>query len=787
MSASFVPGTADERPLRPQLPPLLATGLGLWGAAALAYPLLRTASSALCGGLAAVAALAFVAAAIALIVRRPHLGTLVVTGALCGLLLAALGALALHQQTDAFAGQSTTWQVNLIEDAQPSLYGSQATARAVAEDGTRLKVRVYLSGGDSMLLQGSRFSLRAPLKALSAKAAAFGWEKGLAGTLDAANVPASAVQEPGLVPLRRRAIDLLGQQGSAEGVLLQALVCGYRVPLNEQGLAGPFQQTGLAHLVAVSGAHLSLVVLFVTQLLRALRLGKRATSLAVALFIGGYLGLTGLPVSALRAAAMSLSGLFAFVGRRRGSALNALGLCLIGFIAQDVSCAVAPSFVLSAGSTLGILLFAPLLSSLVTFRSRRLQSLVGEPLALTLASSLTTQPYSAALFAQVPLIAPLANVVTAPLFTLACVAGFAATALGLLAPGIAPTAASLATASAKPLLAATHLLAGIPFGCIAVCVGKGAMVALSVGLCAGLWLWWPRSKALVRAALSATMAVALACGAAVAVTASQDQIVMLDVGQGDAFLIRSQGHAVLVDTGNQDRLLKEACGRQGVFALDAVAVSHHDDDHCGSLPALASVAEAPTLLVAASTLSCPCASCAQLMGQAKERAGFKHVQGLSVGDRLVCGRFTLTVVWPERFSDEGGNGDSLSFLCAYDANGDGAAEWTALFCGDAEADQLQAMAPRLPARGIDVLKVGHHGSRVSLNEPLAQRLSPKAALISAGEGNRYGHPTSECLAVLEEAGCRILRTDEQGDVTLRFTAREIAVAPQHGSGANRVQ
>lgn len=787
MAASPATSVDDERPLRPRLPPLLAAGLGLWGAAALVYPLLRTASSALCGGLAAAAALAFGAAAVALLVRRPRLVTLAVTGALCGLLLAALGALALHQQADAFVGQATTWQVTLAEDAQPSLYGSQATARAVAEDGTRLKVRVYLSCDGGGLLQGSRFSVRAPLKALSAKAATFGWEKGLAGTLDAAQVPTSEVQEPGLVPLRRRAIDLLGQQGSAEGALLQALVCGYRVPLNEQGLAGPFQQTGLAHLVAVSGAHLTLVVLFVTQLLQALRLGRRATSLAVALFIGAYLGLTGLPVSALRAAAMTLSGLFAFMGQRRGSALNALGLCLIGFIAQDVSCAVEPSFVLSAGSTLGILLFAPLLSSLASFRSRRLQGLVGEPLALTLASSLATQPYSAALFAQVPLIAPLANVAAAPLFTLACVAGFAATALGLLVPGIAPAAVPLAAASAKPLLAVAHLLANIPFGCIAVCAGKGAMVALSVGLSAGLWLWWPRRKTLVRAALSATMAAALACGAAVAVTASQDQIVMLDVGQGDAFLIRSQGHALLVDTGNQDRLLKESCGRQGVFALDAVAVSHHDDDHCGSLSALASVAEAPTLLVAAPTLNCPCASCTQLIDQAKERAGFKRVQGLSVGDQLVCGRFTLTVVWPESFTDEGGNGDSLSFLCAYDANGDGAAEWTALFCGDAEADQLQAMAPRLPAQGVDVLKVGHHGSRVSLNEPLAQRLSPQAALISAGEGNRYGHPTPECLAVLEEAGCRVLRTDEQGDVTLRFTAREIAVVPQHGSGVNRVQ
>ena len=64
------------------------------------------------------------------------------------------------------------------------------------------------------------------------------------------------------------------------------------------------------------------------------------------------------------------------------------------------------------------------------------------------------------------------------------------------------------------------------------------------------------------------------------------EIVMLDVAQGDAFLVRSKGSALLIDTGNHDTLLKEALARQGIFHLDAVLITHADDDHCGSLQAL---------------------------------------------------------------------------------------------------------------------------------------------------------------------------------------------------------
>ena len=78
---------------------------------------------------------------------------------------------------------------------------------------------------------------------------------------------------------------------------------------------------------------------------------------------------------------------------------------------------------------------------------------------------------------------------------------------------------------------------------------------------------------------------------------------------------------------------------------------------------------------------------------------------------------------------------------------------------------------------VDVLKVGHHGSKNALTPELAAALSPRIALVSAGAGNRYGHPADKTLRELADAGAQVWRTDEAGDVSCKSTAQGIAVAP----------
>lgn len=261
----------------------------------------------------------------------------------------------------------------------------------------------------------------------------------------------------------------------------------------------------------------------------------------------------------------------------------------------------------------------------------------------------------------------------------------------------------------------------------------------------------------------------LACSAAL----KGSQLVMLDVGQGDAFLIRSEGAAVLVDTGTNDSLLRQAIARQGVLQLDAVVITHSDDDHCGSLAALGSIVRIDRIIVADGALTCPCDSCASLRGDAVALVGEQGMQGAAKGDALNVGAFSLEVVWPDGYEEEGGNADSLCLLLRY-ATPSG--NLRALLTGDAEAEQLEEIARETDIEDLDVYKVGHHGSKNALSTEQAAELSPRISLVSVGESNRYGHPNAAVIAALEDAGSQVYRTDEQGDVSCSFTPEGIRVS-----------
>lgn len=389
---------------------------------------------------------------------------------------------------------------------------------------------------------------------------------------------------------------------------------------------------------------------------------------------------------------------------------------------------------------------------------------------------MTSLPISAALFSQVSLVSPAANVAASPLFGVVCAAGMLGAVVAVALPAASGLALAPGLLGSELLCLVAKVAAIVPFAAVPADVGMVFAVGASVVLSWALWRFWPQPSARSAACVGAA---GLACALAVGVFAPRlagTEVVMLDVGQGDAFLVRSHGVTVLIDTGNRDQLLREALARHGIFRLDAVVISHADDDHCGSLDTLASVVEVGRVCMAADALECPCASCAELREDAAALVGEDGLVGLEVGNALQVGSISLLAVWPYEFADEGGNGDSLTLLASADANGDGAADATALFCGDAEAEQLAAMIEAGSVSHVDLLKVGHHGSKAALTPELASALSPSLALVSVGEGNRYGHPAQTTLDTLEEAGASVLRTDVAGDVSCKLNAGGIRVS-----------
>lgn len=772
-SKPISPSEADFR--RPALPLALQCALPLWAvtAALLSFgwewPALLHAGLALSGG----AGLAFLAVLVIRGCRRPLLPLAVGICAAC--LLAGTYALSWTAAVqDAAQDRSDGPRaITLMSDPSAGDYGSSATGRMRLSSGRLASVRVNLPEGVSARCW-DRVIVTDAANRPAQKAMAYYAQRGLAGSISPQTV---AVESPrGLVGaitrLRALTVGNFERASSPGADLLAALVCGDRTALFQDDAYAEITATGLAHMVAVSGAHLALVtgltgiVLVHLRVPRALRIG------CIIAFMVAYAVFAGSPVSVLRAAFMASLGFCAAFAHRRGDALSALSLCLIGFLAIDPSLALSASFALSCLSLLGIGLFLPLAQMWAQALFRGHARFVSDSLALTLAASFLTVPVSAPLFAQLSLISPLSNLLIAPALGGLCAVGLVGGIAMALAPPLVPLIAQVGAALGDLALLAVHVCARIPSASVPVDINLIPALAAAAATASALYAFWPKPSVTVGSLAAVSIAGMCVFGFACAPHLHGTEIDMLDVGQGDAFVLRTGSSAVLIDTGTNDTDLLKGLARHDIRSLEAVVITHADDDHCGSLPALLEALPVKTVVLAADLPDCPSDSCAKLMGEL-QGAPLKLARK---GDILRWGSYEARVASPDRFEDEGGNADSLVLVVSADPDGDGDPDVRALFTGDAEAEVLDPLVEEGTIPPVDILKVPHHGSKAGVTPELLSALAPRIGLISVGEGNRYGHPRPETVAALEAQGAAVARTDQEGDVVCELQADRIVLA-----------
>ena len=773
-------------PERPQLPPAFTCSLAFWVASAAAYGACPKLSASVCLRSAiACASVTFVLAGILLAgagmlqstglhaqasgdsavspkpFRKLALALMAATAA--GLSISfAYSAYVLNVAEAQLSEAPRTLRVTLLEDCAEGTYLPRALCSAHLEGGGGINLIVDFEGG-GMYRCGQDMLLEGRLARCGDSSLDYCWGKGtpLVFTATAAEVLERADAAGRLAAFRAAAIDTIGAQDEAHA-LLQALTCGYRANLTDTKLYAAFQSAGLAHMVAVSGAHLVIVCALFSSALKALRVPRRLSIAVLVFAMGAYTAMAGMPLSCIRAAAMSSVGILSLLGKRRPSSLNALGIVVIGVIAHAPYASVSASFALSALATMGIVVFGPLFEQVVEKAFRGRFASVAQSLSLSLSASFLAQWYASALFKTLPLISPVANVLCAPLLPACCATGLVAAVLGASGlPGAGPII-QLAAVMADLLIALVSLFAGVPYASVPVSIEP--IAAIICAGCASVFLWIAWRRLLESAFLASCLGLAVAFSIAFLYAPQGDAVVMLDVGQGDSFLVTSEGRSVLIDTGNQDRKLLDQLARCRVTHLDYVVITHADDDHCGSIDALQRSVEVGTVLLAKGMLESDDERCRLLVSQARELG--KEVIEIQARDVFTLGRFEVRVLWPERLEDDGGNADSIVMEFGYDGDGDGCEDLRALFTGDAERDQLAEIMEGNALGNIDILKVGHHGSRNAMDYEQAQMLDPEIALIGVGEHNRYGHPTEEVLEMLERIGCTVLRTDQDGGVRL---------------------
>ena len=578
-----------------------------------------------------------------------------------------------------------------------------------------------------------------------------------------------------------------------EAALGAGILLGVRASIAPE-ISEAFTRAGLTHVIAISGWNIAIVVAVIAALARPLarRRGGRWTTAAVATSgVAGYVVLVGASPSVVRAALMAGCMLVARMGGSRAHAASALGL------AGLIMLAIAPAVLWDIGFQLSLLATAGLIwfGGPVERRLAGWPGWIREPVALTLAAQLTTLPVILVNFERLSLVSPIANVLVVPLVPLAMLFSAVASLAGVVdgathVPAIGDALTWFAGGAAWLVLhimvAVGSAVASLPMAAVDVVVPPPIAVAWLPML--GLASWALRSpdpeptdRSAPQRGTGAAAAIArrvirplpiaaalLATLITITVATRPDgalHVTVLDIGQGDAILVEAPGGATaLIDGGPDPDLTLRRLGANLPFAgrrIDLLVLTHPHHDHLTGLVDVLGRFRVGGVLHAGIAFESPTYD--RLLSDASMAR--VPVSLARTGQVLTLDATTsIEIIYPTAADavaplPEGDiNNGSVVMLLRHGG-------FTALLTGDAK----EPIEATLLARGllptVDLLKVGHHGSKFSTIPALLDQVRPTVAVISAGIGNPYGHPATDTLARLAaRPEIAVYRTDLDGDV-----------------------
>jgi competence protein ComEC len=644
----------------------------------------------------------------------------------------------------------------------------------------RLRLLLDLPAGPGAPRLGERLRVAGWVRS-PARATSPGWwrawleRQGIAGRLRP-EATAPAGRRGGLAGARDRWRTWASEHAGAglsgdRAALVRGMALGGGDDLSEESAAA-FRDAGLWHLLAVSGQNVTVVALAALALLRALGARRRAAVGGAALTMAAYCLACDGGASVARAGVVGGLGLLAELRSAPRERWYLLLAGLAALLAHNPRAIGDPGLQLSFAAVAGLFLLAPPLEG---WLRGWLPARVAGLAAMAAAAGLATAPVTVAHFGRLSLVGLALNVVAVPLAAPVVILALLGMAAGALVPAAGAALAWLAGAGAWLLLTSARW-ASSPPGAAVDLPGWAAPLAAALPaavVAAAAWLRpggppaWARRPRTWRAGAAAVALLAAAGWAlgrppAPAPWPAGPAVTALDVGQGDAILLRGpDGSAALFDTGPPGAEggggaapVVAALRRMGVRRLDAIVLTHDSLDHVGGardvlgrMPVGAVLSPVPP-----QDGWLPWARAA--LDEARRRG--VPTGELRAGAQLRVGPWRVRVLSPARARPAGADPNPWSLVAVASAG-----PLDVLLTADAESDALAG----LPAGRVEVLKVSHHGSEdPGLPRELA-RLRPRVALISAGEGNAFRHPRPETLAALAAAGTTAWRTDRSGDVT----------------------
>lgn len=583
--------------------------------------------------------------------------------------------------------------------------------------------------------------------------------------------------------------------------VMKAMLLGKKGDMDEE-VKGLYQRNGISHILAISGLHITFLGMGAYRLCRKCRMPVLVCSLVSFFLILGFGKMTGSGASTVRSCVMFFIFLLAGVCGRTYDMLTAMAVSACALLVYRPQYVFYSGFLLSFGAVMGIALVSPLLSNIFSKESlskrmtlsadrkekwmKKIQKDIATSLKASLSVSIATLPLQLYFFYTASPYSCLLNLIVVPLAGVLMALGLA----GGVATCFLPECGHLFLMPARVILNIYEILCR-SFDCLPggqLIIGQPSRVKILLYYVVLLMILFLSTRF-----AGDEQTRLLQCGRMKVRGISWRWLVlllvntvllcfrirgnttcaMLDVGQGDGIVIEEKdGGTVLIDGGSSDisqvgkYRIVPYLKSHGVDRLDYIFVSHADEDHISGVREILSGGKSMGIRVNCLVLTKFAAedvAYEELVSLAEEM----HIRVLLVGtgDFITLGDTCFTCLYPK--TDDSAEGNDQSMVLLMECNG-----IRTLFTGDLTEEKEKTGV----WEDVDILKVGHHGSRYSSCEGFLQQCRPEVAVISAGEENRYGHPHQETMERLEQIDAKVFTTKESGAITIRYEKGNYAVS-----------
>lgn len=553
--------------------------------------------------------------------------------------------------------------------------------------------------------------------------------------------------------------------------VMRAMLLGEKLQM-DRDIKKLYQTNGIAHILAISGLHISMIGVGLYQFFKRLALPLYVSGGLAMLGMTVYAVMTGGSASTVRAVVMFGFMVVAACVRRSYDLPTALSVAALCTTISEPYVLYQTGFWMSYMAVFGVAVLYPALMDGIEIKDKRLRILCNAAIG-GLCVNLATLPVLLLSYYEYPVYSIFLNLLVIPLMSVLLPAGIFTVIAGCIflplgkAVGIVVHVILCVyewLCSAAMNLPDRSWIVGAP-GILKIIMFYGILILIALSGKKIGRKKLRRMKAYVRFLLVAVVVLMMGLRAEEGLC-----ITILDVGQGDGICIRAEGITCMIDGGSSSKSnlaeyqIMPFLKHEGINEIDYWLITHPDQDHCSGYREMMEMGKKNAITV--HTLVLPDAygireSCAELIALA-ERNGIQ-VLLLSSGEYIQAGNMKITVLHPgEGYRTEDVNESSLVVSVEYE-------DFCGVFTGDATAESEQEVIrywEEYGCRPIQLLKVGHHGSSTSTSEAFLKYCNPITAVISCGRDNRYGHPHEEVVERLKQYGCMIYRTDESGAVSV---------------------